>query len=57
MSQDVKCAFGLHKYEVLEEKEIKNSYGIVLGSTIVSRCINCGKIKEKVIYTDSSQRN
>jgi uncharacterized Zn finger protein len=56
MSQDLKCFFGLHKYEVLEEKEIKNSYGIVLGSTIVSRCNNCGKIKETSIYTDNNQR-
>jgi len=56
MSQDLKCFFGLHKYEVLEEKEIKNSYGIVLGSTIVSRCSNCGKIKETSVYTDNSQR-
>ena len=56
MSQDLKCFFGLHKYEVLEEKEIKNSYGIVLGSTIVSRCSNCGKIKETSIYTDNNQR-
>lgn len=56
MSQDTKCAFGLHKYEILEEKEIKSAYGIVLGYTIVSRCSNCGKIKETAVYTDNSQR-
>jgi hypothetical protein len=56
MSQDIKCAFGLHKYEILEEKELKTSYGIVVGSVIISRCSNCGNIKKKVIYTDTSQR-
>ena len=36
MSQDLKCFFGVHKYSVLEQKDIKNSYGIVVGSTVIS---------------------
>ena len=54
MSQDTKCALGLHKFEVLEQKELKNPYGIVVGSNIISRCTNCGKIKVMSVYTDTS---
>jgi len=56
MSQDTKCWFGLHKYEVLETKEIKNPYGAIIGTTIISRCSNCGKIRENTIYTDNNYR-
>ena len=56
MSQDFKCAIGLHKYEVLEKKDIKNLYGAIVGMTIISRCTNCGKIKETTIYTDNNYR-
>lgn len=56
MSQDFKCAIGLHKYEVLDTKEIKNPYGIVVGTTIISRCSNCGKVVEKPIYLDNNYR-
>ena len=55
MSQDFKCIIGLHKYEVLENKEIKNPYNGIVGITI-SRCTNCGKIKEITIYTDNNYR-
>lgn len=54
MSQDFKCAIRLHKYEVFEKKEVKNPYGSVVGITIISRCTNCGKIKEHTIYTDNN---
>lgn len=56
MSQDVKCFIGLHKYEVLEKKEVKNPYGSVIGTAIISRCSNCGKIHEDTIYTDNNYR-
>jgi len=56
MSNDFKCAIGLHHYEVLEKKDIKNPYGIIVGTTIISRCVNCGKIKEKAIYLDNNYR-
>lgn len=56
MSQDFKCAIGLHKYEVLEKKDIKNPYGAIVGMTIISRCTNCGNIKENTVYTDNNYR-
>ncbi len=45
MGQDLKCFFGLHKYEVLKEEELKDYRGDVIGKVIISRCANCGKIK------------
>lgn len=56
MSQDFKCAIGLHKYEVLEKKDVKNPYGAIVGTTIISRCTNCGKIHETTVYTDNNYR-
>lgn len=56
MSQDLKCYFGLHKYEVLERKEVTNKYDFVIGIVIISRCSNCGKIKETVVYNDLDYR-
>ena len=56
MSQDFKCFVGLHKLEVLEKKDIKNPYGAVVGTTIISRCTNCGKVFEKAIYLDNNYR-
>lgn len=56
MSNDFKCFIGLHKYEVLEKKDIKNPYGAIVGMTIVSRCANCGRIKETPVYLDNYYR-
>ena len=56
MSQDFKCFLRLHKYEVLEKKDIYNPYGTVVGTTIISRCSNCGKIHEDTVYTDNNYR-
>ena len=56
MSQDFKCFIGLHKFEVLEKKDIKNPYGAIVGMTIISRCSNCGRIKETDIYLDNYYR-
>lgn len=56
MSQDFKCALGLHKYEVHAEKDIKNPYGAIVGTTIISRCTNCGRIKEIPVYLDNYYR-
>ena len=56
MSQDFKCFLGLHRYEVIDEKQVINPYNAKIGTSIVSRCTNCGKIHETVIYTDSSYR-
>ena len=56
MNQDFKCFFGLHKYEIVQQSEVKNPYGIVVGTSIVSRCTCCGKIKEDFIYTDTNHK-
>ena len=56
MSQDAKCWIGLHKYEVLEKKEVINPYNAKIGIIIISRCSNCGKINEDIIYTDNNYR-
>lgn len=44
----------MHKYQIHKETEIKNGYGIVIGTAIVSRCNNCGKIRIKRVFTDSN---
>lgn len=56
MSQDFKCFLGLHKYEVLEKKEVINPYNAKVGTAVISRCSNCGKIHEDTIYTDNNYR-
>lgn len=53
MKFDIKCFFGLHHYKLIETKELKNPYSITIGTVYVLQCINCGKIKEKVVYTDT----
>ena len=45
MKQDTKCAFGLHKYEVYAEHEIKDYNGTVIQKALVSRCSNCGRLR------------
>ena len=56
MSQDYKCAIVLHKYEVIEKKDVTNPYSAIIGTIIISRCTNCGKIKETTVYTDNNYR-
>lgn len=45
MGQDLKCFFGLHKYEVLKEDYIRDYRNNITDKVIISRCANCGKIK------------
>lgn len=53
MTQNVWCRFfNIHKYEILKEEELRNSYNILVGKVIISRCSNCGKIKHIRIYTE-----
>lgn len=51
MGQDLKCFFGLHRYEVLKEEELKDYRCDIIGKIIISRCVNCGKIKSIKIKT------
>lgn len=43
---------GLHKYEVIETKEIHNPYNISVGNAVISKCKNCGKIKVTNVFTN-----
>lgn len=46
MSQDVKCFFGVHRHEVLEQQEVTDERNAtVVGINYISRCANCGKLK------------
>lgn len=56
MSQDFKCFLGLHKYEVIEKKDVTNPYNAKVGTIIISRCSNCGHIHEDTVYTDNNYR-
>ena len=54
MTQNVWCKiFGIHKYEVLKEEELRDAHGILVGKVSISRCTNCGKIKSVRIYTET----
>ena len=45
MSQDIKCLFGVHRYEVLEQQEVITTHiETPVGVNYVSRCANCGKL-------------
>lgn len=45
----VRCFIGLHQYEVYKEIEIKNIRGEVEAINIVSKCKNCGKLKNHIV--------
>lgn len=52
MTQNAWCRlFNLHKYEIIKEEPITSRYDskVQIGLNIISRCTNCGKIKNKVI--------
>lgn len=53
MSQDFKCFLGIHKYELLETREVKNQYGEITKLIYISRCSNCGKIHSKNVNYES----
>lgn len=51
--QNIWCRiFNLHKYEVYKETPIKDRHGNEIGVVIISKCTNCGKLKNKTIYTE-----
>lgn len=53
---DLKCMFGLHHYKEEYVEYLVNPYQIKIGTVIVSRCQNCGKIKQTIVYTDNNYR-
>ena len=53
MKQNVWCKFlNLHKYEILREETLTNRHGDIVGTVIITKCSNCGKIKQTTIYTE-----
>ena len=57
MKQNVWCKlFNLHKYEVIKEEKLLDARGNIVGIVIISRCTNCGKIKQTTIYTEYNGR-
>lgn len=54
MKNGIKCALGLHHYEVLKEEPLKLAgTSMEIGKVIVSRCTDCGKIKAIQIRTNT----
>lgn len=47
---DIKCFFGLHKYEVIKETNIYNEYNNTIGIMYIVKCTNCGKISSVKVY-------
>ena len=53
MKQNVWCKFlNLHKYEIMKEEPMRDRKNNVIGKVIISRCTNCGKLRQTVIYTE-----
>ena len=53
MKQNVWCKFlNLHKYEIMQEEPMRDRKSNVIGKVIISRCTNCGKLKQTTIYTE-----
>ena len=55
MKQNLWCKFfNLHKYEIIQQEKKTDPKGNIIGIVIISCCSNCGKIKDKTIYTESN---
>lgn len=53
MKQNVWCKFlNLHKYEIMKEESMRDRKNNVIGKVIISRCTNCGKLRQTTIYTE-----
>lgn len=53
MKQNVWCKFlNLHKYEIIKEEPMRDRKNNVIGKVIISRCTNCGKLRQTTIYTE-----
>lgn len=53
MKQNLWCKFfKLHKYEIIQQEKKTDPKGNIIGKVIISRCTNCGKIKQTVVYTE-----
>lgn len=53
MKQNVWCKFlNFHKYVRMEEEPMRDRKSNIIGKVIISRCTNCGKLRQTVIYTE-----
>lgn len=53
MKQNVWCKFlNFHKYEIIKEEPMRDRKNNVIGKVIISRCTNCGKLRQTTIYTE-----
>lgn len=43
---------GAHKYQIHKETDKLDPKGNKIGIVIVSKCVNCGKIKSNTIFTE-----
>ncbi len=48
---NMRCKFGLHKYEIYKEETLTDIRENVIGKIIISRCELCGKIHIDKVYT------
>lgn len=56
MGQDFKCALGMHKFEIQEKLEVKDTTSII-GMNFVCRCKECGRIKSFFVPTSDGYIN
>ena len=56
MGQDFKCALGMHKLEIQDTLDVKDSTGVI-GKNFVCRCKECGKIKSFFVPTSDGYIN
>lgn len=56
MGQDFKCALGMHKLEIQDTLEVKDSTGVI-GTNFVCRCKECGRIKAFFVPTSGDYIN
>lgn len=53
MKQNVWCKFlNLNKNEIMQEEPMRDRKSNIIGKVIISRCTNCGKLRQTVIYTE-----
>lgn len=57
MKQSLKCYLGSHNYEIKEVYDLKDVRENLIGKVIINRCIHCGKIKVKTVYTTECYGN
>ena len=55
MVQDVKCFFGVHRYEIKDECDIKLiGTDVTVAKNIICQCKNCGKINVESVNLTSN---